>query len=640
MKHRALQMMLCFLLSLQGGQAVSGRNLPIPTDTVAGILTNDNRSPAGVLRDGVLSLALEAREGIWHPEEADGPGLQIQAFAEKGHSPQIPGPLIRVPEGTEIHVTVRNAIPDAKLAVHGLHSRPGEGDESIEVLPGTIREIHFKAGAPGTYYYWGSTTRIPLTKRSGKDSQLSGALVVDPAGGKQDSDDRVFVVGWWSPDDPPTSPPRGRHVIVINGKSWPYTERLTYHVGDSVSWRWINASLGNHPMHLHGFYYHVESRGDGERDTIYKDSEQRLVVTELMEPGTTMSVRWSPQREGNWLFHCHVIAHIAPGLRLRAVETQSSIARHSISEHATQHMAGLVLGIHVLPVNNRPSPNRSHAVRSRKLELIAELQPGRYGKDPGFGFALREAGDSRKAAVSIPGPPLVLTRGQPVSITILNRLTEETSVHWHGIELESYYDGIPGWSGNGKHIAPAIPPGGSFAAEFTPPRAGTFIYHTHIDDIRQVSSGLYGPLIVLDPGKSFEPDADRILLLSVQGPSDNTPILLNGSLQPEPIEFHAGQKYRLRLINITPHDPLLKVSLLSKEGLAMWRPIAKDGADLPSVQGTARSAQQLVSVGETYDFEFESAEAGDLRLEIFRPARSNASPSIPESRMEVAVRVR
>jgi len=268
--------------------------------------------------------------------------------------------------------------------------------------------------------------------------------------------------------------------------------------------------------------------------------------------------------------------------------------------------------------------------------LIAELQPGRYGKDPAFAFSIREPGGGRNAGPSIPGPPLVLTRGQPVSITVFNRLAEETSVHWHGIELESYYDGIPGWSGSGKHIAPAIPPGGSFVAEFTPPRAGTFIYHTRIDDIRQVSSGLYGPLIVLDPDKSFQSDTDRILLLSVQGPSDNTPILLNGSLQPEPIEFHAGQKYRLRLINITPHDPRLRVSLLSGEGLAVWRPVAKDGADLPPAQATARRAQQVVSVGETYDFEFQPAEIGDLQLEIFRPARTSS----PESRMEVAVRVR
>jgi FtsP/CotA-like multicopper oxidase with cupredoxin domain len=208
-------------------------------------------------------------------------------------------------------------------------------------------------------------------------------------------------------------------------------------------------------------------------------------------------------------------------------------------------------------------------------------------------------------------------------------------VHWHGIELESYYDGIAGWSGTPGHIAPPILPGGSFVAKFTPPRAGTFIYHTHIDDIRQLSSGLYGAMIVLEPGQSFDPVTDKTMLLSVRGPSDNTPILFNGSEEPGAIELKAGVKYRLRFINITPHDPRLTVSLLSGSSLVSWRAIAKDGADLPSSQATLRPARQIVSVGETYDFEFEPQSAGDLRLEIFRRARvANA-----ESQMLVPVRV-
>ena len=48
----------------------------------------------------------------------------------------------------------------------------------------------------------------------------------------------------------------------------------------------------------------------------------------------------------------------------------------------------------------------------------------------------------------VPGPVLVLTRGEPVEITLVNRMTEPTAIHWHGIELESYDDGVPGWGGS------------------------------------------------------------------------------------------------------------------------------------------------------------------------------------------------
>jgi FtsP/CotA-like multicopper oxidase with cupredoxin domain len=43
-------------------------------------------------------------------------------------------------------------------------------------------------------------------------------------------------------------------------------------------------------------------------------------------------------------------------------------------------------------------------------------------------------------AVPVPGPTLALTRGEPVEITLVNRLPEGTAIHWHGMELESYYD--------------------------------------------------------------------------------------------------------------------------------------------------------------------------------------------------------
>ncbi len=98
----------------------------------------------------------------------------------------------------------------------------------------------------------------------------------------------------------------------------------------------------------------------------------------------------------------------------------------------------------------------------------------------------------------------MLTRGEPVTITVVNRTPEPTSVHWHGIELESYFDGVGGWSGDRALLAPVIAPGDSFDARFAPPRAGTFIYHTHFDEIRQEPAGLAGALVVLEPGAPWD----------------------------------------------------------------------------------------------------------------------------------------
>ena len=83
----------------------------------------------------------------------------------------------------------------------------------------------------------------------------------------------------------------------------------------------------------------------------------------------------------------------------------------------------------------------------------------------------------------------------------MNQLPEPTSVHWHGIEIQdSYADGVPGFSGAGLRLTPEIAPGDSFVARFTPPRSGTFMYHAHVDELREQLAGLEGAIIVRDPG--------------------------------------------------------------------------------------------------------------------------------------------
>src|SRR3954464_5367640 len=115
----------------------------------------------------------------------------------------------------------------------------------------------------------------------------------------------------------------------------------------------------------------------------------------------------------------------------------------------------------------------------------------------------------------LPAPTILLKRGEPVTITVVNGLPEPTAVHWHGIELESYFDGVADFAGSGKHIAGAIAPKDSFQARFTPPRSGTFMYHPHADEVRQQQAGLSGVLLVMDDPATFDPVHDIVLLLTV-----------------------------------------------------------------------------------------------------------------------------
>ena len=237
------------------------------------VAINDNRSAAGVLKDGVLTLRLDVRDGDWRPDGDERPGLVVRAFGEQGKALQVPGPFVRVPKGTAIHAFVRNSLRDSTLVVHGL-SGPGaatDGGDTVVVRPGEVRELRFVASAAGTYHYWATTSGAGTLARQGMDSQLGGAIVVDGDGAQRRSDERVMVIGLWRQQLRPGGQV-GRYDVlrfVINGRSWPNTERLTYTVGDSVRFRVVNLSDAVHPMHLHGFYFNVESRGTGRTDDIF-----------------------------------------------------------------------------------------------------------------------------------------------------------------------------------------------------------------------------------------------------------------------------------------------------------------------------------------------------------------------------------
>jgi FtsP/CotA-like multicopper oxidase with cupredoxin domain len=480
----------------------------LPADTTDAILANDNRAPAGRLANGVLTLKLELRLGSFRPEGADGPSVSVLAFAEAGRPLQIPGPLLRVPQGTDIRVTVRNPFKDSTLTVYGLGSRPLTSDTGVAIPGGAIREIRFRANTPGTYFYWASTSG---EKPSWSETQLAGALVIDSPHAA--AEDRIFVItGFLREADSSLAVPRPEQaMLAVNGLSWPHTERLTYTQGDSVRWRWINATRVAHPMHLHGFYFHLESRGDWKSEQVYRKDERPFLVTNLMQPRETMRIGWLPERPGNWIFHCHFAFHVSQHLKLRAdtgapvaapaakltSAASSPVAAHG--SHARHHeMAGLVMGITVLPGKEleRQTTTWSDA---RNIRLLVQSAPKRFGRLTGFGYVAQEgATEPTRDSILIPGPTIVLRRGQPARITVVNRLAEPTAVHWHGIELQSFPDGVPGWSGSPGRIMPPIAPGDSFVAEFVPPRAGTFIYHAHHNEQLQLGAGLYGALLVVD----------------------------------------------------------------------------------------------------------------------------------------------
>ena len=111
------------------------------------------------------------------------------------------------------------------------------------------------------------------------------------------------------------------------------------------------------------------------------------------------------------------------------------------------------------------------------------------------------------------GPAVKLNKGQSVTVDIHNQLAEETTLHWHGLEIPGEVDGGP---------QGIIPAGGKRSVTFTPDqRAATCWFHPHQHGKtgRQVAMGLAGLVLIED-------EEIRKLMLPKQWGIDDVPVII------------------------------------------------------------------------------------------------------------------
>jgi manganese oxidase len=213
-----------------------------------------------------------------------------------------------------------------------------------------------------------------------------------------------------------------------------------------------------------------------------------------------------------------------------------------------------------------------------------------------------------------PGPVIEAVEGDRIRIYVTNKLSEATSVHWHGILLPSGMDGVAGLNQT------AIQPGETFRYEFFFPNPGTFMYHPHYDEMTQMGLGLIG-MIVVHPRNSEKKQPDRDFALMVHEwfiepgttrpdpnkMSDFNILTINGKAFPgtDPLVAKIGDLVRIRIGNLSAmdHHPI------HLHGHS-FKIVETDGGQIPeSAQWPETTV--IVPVGSTRAVEFVANNPGD-----------------------------
>jgi CopA family copper-resistance protein len=174
---------------------------------------------------------------------------------------------------------------------------------------------------------------------------------------------------------------------------------------------------------------------------------------------------------------------------------------------------------------------------------------------------------------SMPGPLIRLKEGQRARLNVTNALSDDTSIHWHGIILPENMDGVPGVS------FPGIQPGETFSYEYDVQQNGTYWYHSHSGLQEQL--GHLGPLVIDPADGDIGADREHVIVLSDWTFEDPHEVFRNLTVA------EGYYNYQQRTVGDTLAD-------IRRQGLektwkerSMWNQMRMSSRDLLDVNGSA-----------------------------------------------------
>ncbi len=200
---------------------------------------------------------------------------------------------------------------------------------------------------------------------------------------------------------------------------------------------------------------------------------------------------------------------------------------------------------------------------------------------------------------TIPGPTLEFTEGEYAVIYVKNDMDVETSIHWHGLLLPNFYDGVPYLN------TPPIEPGHTFKYEFEIKQSGTYWYHGHT--MLQEQKGVFGAFVIHPKKETLSYDKEVVLLLSDW--TDEKPMHVLRNLK------RGNEWYGIRKGTATPLNEVIKKGAMGAQ-LKFWKQ-RMEGADIADIYYPA------FLINGQKSMEYPSFKAGEkVRIRIINGAAS------------------
>jgi FtsP/CotA-like multicopper oxidase with cupredoxin domain len=444
-----------------GGALTAGVVLGVPGKRLVSDATSGTP-----MATGKREFVLTASEFDWELM----PGMPVRAW---GYNGQVPGPEIRVREGDQVRITLRNALPvPTTVHCHGVFLRPEmdgpAGLNQAPVLPGDEFVYEFEAKPSGTRWYHShadSQLQVPMG--------LYGSLIIEPRVPVRPytyDRDVTLILGEWDNDLTPEvaagtaersakdqmmrGGELGADVFLLNGKAHGGVPPLKIREGERMLIRLINAGHMIHPIHIHGHSFKIVAT-DGNAVPI---GMEWVKDTVLVGPGERYDLELVGEHPGVWMIHCHMEHHMANGMM-------------TTLEYEGYKPTGPAADIVVPPA--APMPHDHH-------QTAAEATP-----EPVTAAATPEPGDGTPVDADAFVDKMVDDRFVPASFEI----PAGTTVTWvnDGANMHSVaaYDG--------SFDSGSLDTGESFSHRFDTPGTFQFLCEHH------ALQGMLGKVVVTNP---------------------------------------------------------------------------------------------------------------------------------------------